>query len=119
MLFAQMRGEARNPCIELRVGEAPLGGEVDHRRLVRLAAAEMGDPVVVANRQGLLRNSAVWRRLIDPILRHFAQLRRRIAILSCVEWLLLRRHRFAFSLRVARNCHQRANDICFEKALAK
>src|SRR5260370_19916165 len=50
-----MRGEARNARIELRVGEAPLGGEVDHRRLVRRAASEMGDPVVVANRQGLLQ----------------------------------------------------------------
>src|SRR5258708_8600883 len=99
-----MRGEARNPRIELRVGEAPLGGEIDHRRHVRRPASEMGDPVVVANRQGLLLRYAVLRRLIRPILRHFVQLRRRIGRLSCVEWLLLRRHSFAFSPRVARHC---------------
>ena len=70
---AQMRGEARNARIELRVGEFASAGEVDHRRFVRRAAAEMGDPVVVANRQILLLFSAVLRRLIVTILRHFRQ----------------------------------------------
>src|SRR5260370_24426497 len=35
------------------------------------------------------------------MLRHFVQLRRRIAILSCVEWLLLRRQCLAISPRLA------------------
>src|SRR5207247_3869628 len=57
-LVTQMRGEARNARIELRVGEASLAGEVDHRQLVRGTAAEMGDPVIVANRQGFLQRSS-------------------------------------------------------------
>jgi hypothetical protein len=52
---AQMGGKARNPRIELRVSETPLAREIDGRDLVRRPAAEMGDPVVVANRQILLR----------------------------------------------------------------
>src|SRR6266403_652039 len=91
-----MRGEARNARIELRVGEAPLAGEVDHRLLVRRPAAEMRDPVVVANRQGFLRRSAVLRRLIDHkhapdrgglASRHFQDWAGRVPMPSCVEWL--------------------------------
>ena len=56
---AQMRGKARNPGIELRVAESALAGEIDHRRLVGGAAAEMGDPVIVADGQGFLLTLAV------------------------------------------------------------
>ena len=51
---AQMRGEARNPRVELRVGEAAFAGEIDDRQLVRRPAAEMRDPVIVPNRQDFL-----------------------------------------------------------------
>src|SRR4051812_610894 len=54
-LVAQVRGEARNAGVELRVGELAFAGEVDNRRFGRRPAAEMGDPVVVANRHDLLR----------------------------------------------------------------
>ncbi len=54
---AQMSGKPRNPRIELRVTKAALAREIDGRDLVRRPAAEMGDPVVMANRQTLLRRS--------------------------------------------------------------
>src|SRR5258705_9271005 len=91
-----MRGEARKARIELRVGEAPLAGEVDHRLLVRRPASEMRDPSVVANRQGFLRRSAVLRRLIDHkhapdrgglASRHFQDWAGRVPMRSCGEWL--------------------------------
>ena len=83
---AQMRGQPRNPAVELRVGELALAGEVDHRRLVRRAAAEMGDPVIMANRQGFLQmyrglvqrdgglyaRSFSWRAYRDTVLRRVA-----------------------------------------------
>jgi hypothetical protein len=46
-----MPGEARNPRVELRIGEASSAAEVDGRDLARRAAAEMRDPVVVSNGQ--------------------------------------------------------------------
>ena len=52
---AQMRGEPGNAGIELRVSEASSAGEVDGRHLVRRAAAEMRDPVIVTNWQKFLR----------------------------------------------------------------
>ena len=62
---AQMRGETRDPRVELRIGEAARAGEVDGRDLVRRAAAEMGDPVVIANGQNfLLRYRGSVRRPI-------------------------------------------------------
>src|SRR5438105_11425968 len=54
-VVAQVRGEARDAGVELRVGELTFAGEVDNRRLGRRPAAEMGDPVIVANRHDLLR----------------------------------------------------------------
>ena len=59
-LVAQMRGEARNARVELRVGEAALASEIDDGHLVRRAPAEMRDPVVIANGQGFLRGTAVF-----------------------------------------------------------
>ena len=53
-LVAQMRGEARDSRVELRIGEAARASEVDGRDFVRRAAAEMGDPVVIANGQKFL-----------------------------------------------------------------
>jgi hypothetical protein len=41
-----------------------VGDWVDRRRLVRRAAAEMGNPVVITNRQNSLLERAVLRRLI-------------------------------------------------------
>ena len=83
---AQMRGEPRNPAVELRVGELAFAGEIDHRRLVRRAAAEMGDPVIMANRQGFLLG---YRGLAPRDGRRYAlsSVGERIGILSCVEWL--------------------------------
>ena len=52
---AQMRGEPGNAGIELRVGEPASAGEVDGRQFVRRPAAEMRDPVIVANWQKFLR----------------------------------------------------------------
>src|SRR3954453_4548524 len=52
---AQMRGEVRNAGVELRVGELAPAGEVDGGKFVRRAAAEMRDPVIVANWQSPLR----------------------------------------------------------------
>src|SRR5580704_15709955 len=46
-----MGGEPGNPRIELSVGEAAPAREIDRRRLVRCASAEMRDPVVIANGQ--------------------------------------------------------------------
>src|SRR5579871_2059377 len=51
-----MAGEARDPRVELGVGEAAFAGEIDHGHPVRRAPAEMGDPVVVANCQMVLRD---------------------------------------------------------------
>ena len=51
---AQVGGEARNARVELRVSKLASAGEVDNRRFVWRAAAEMGDPVVISNRQTLL-----------------------------------------------------------------
>ena len=104
---AQMRGEPGNAGIELRVSEASSAGEVDGRHLVRRAAAEMRDPVIVANWQKFPPRSAVLCRLIsfNEILRtacpsslrlasgcfvqHAASnpVRCRMQGLSCVEWL--------------------------------
>jgi hypothetical protein len=50
-----MRGETGNARVELRVRETSFAGEVDDGEFVRRPAAEMGDPVIVANRQNLLR----------------------------------------------------------------
>jgi hypothetical protein len=47
-------GKPRDAGIELRVGEPAITGEVDGSDLVRRAAAEMRDPVVMANGQGFL-----------------------------------------------------------------
>ena len=63
----QMGGEPRNARVELRVGEVAPAGEVDNRRFIRRAAAEMGDPVVISNRQNLLPRSPVLRRLVLAI----------------------------------------------------
>ena len=81
-----MRGQPRDARVELRVGEAALAGEIDHRRLVRRAAAEMGDPVVIANRQGFLQ---MYRGLVR-VMADFTPGRsvgEHIGMLSCVEWL--------------------------------
>ena len=51
---AQVGGKPRDPRVELRVGQPAFAGEVDGRDLVRRAAAEMRDPVVMANRQCFL-----------------------------------------------------------------
>jgi hypothetical protein len=51
---AQMGGQPRDPRVELRIGKPAIAGEVDGRTLVRRAAAEMRDPVVMANGQGFL-----------------------------------------------------------------
>ena len=48
---AQMGREQRDPRVELRIGKPAFAGEVDGRDLVRRAAAEMRDPVVIANRR--------------------------------------------------------------------
>jgi hypothetical protein len=63
-LIAQMRGKPRNTGVELCIGEAAFAGEIDNRHLVRRPAAEMGDPVVIANRQYRLPNERSLRRLI-------------------------------------------------------
>ena len=59
--MTQERGEARDAGVKLRISEAALAREVDHRHLVRRAAAMMNDPVVVTNGQEFLP-----RRLVPP-----------------------------------------------------
>ena len=62
---SRVRRKARNPRVELRVGKPAVTGEVDGRDLVRRTAAEMRDPVVMANGQGfLLMSRGSLRRLI-------------------------------------------------------
>src|SRR6185437_12452051 len=103
-----MRGEARNPRVELRVGKFPLTAKIDQRRLVRRAAAEMRDPLVIANRQALLQIGGLMTPLARSAVHagQLAQLRpdwlvgrfgagrlepsswdAARAALSCVEWL--------------------------------
>src|SRR6266851_1411652 len=57
-----MRGEARDPRIELRIAEAALAREIDDRHLVGRPAPEMRDPVIVPNRQDILPH----RRSLPP-----------------------------------------------------
>src|SRR6476659_7467424 len=64
-----MGSETGNPCIELRIGKTSFAGEVDDRDFVRRAAAEMGDPVVIANRQSVLH---VRRSCVACFLRAFS-----------------------------------------------
>ena len=64
--LAQIRGETGNARVELRVGEAPIAGEVDSRQFAGRPPGEMGDPVVVTNRQTLLRGQRSLRRLCCP-----------------------------------------------------
>ena len=84
---AQMRGETRNPRVELRVGEPAFAGEVDNRQFFRRPAAEMGNPVIVANRQNLLRRSS-GLELPDPAdLTLYLPDEGPYRNTSCVEWL--------------------------------
>src|ERR1700680_4944050 len=57
--IAQVGGETRNARVELCVGKAAFAGEVDDRQFVRRPAAEMGNPVIVANGQNLLHVSGL------------------------------------------------------------
>jgi hypothetical protein len=66
---AEVRGQPRDPRVELRVGEPAFGGKVYRGDLARRAAAEMRDPVVVANGRhafspscGLAPLAFSWRR---------------------------------------------------------
>ena len=62
---AQMRGKVRDARIELRVGKPAIAGEVNGCDLVRGAAAEMRNPVIIANRR---HASSVSSGLAPPVL---------------------------------------------------
>src|SRR4029078_8811032 len=81
-----MHGKARDPRVELRIAEAARASEVDGRDLVRRAAAEMGDPVVIANGQILLPifSGSCAAPLLDGI---SLAGEGSYGMLSCVEWL--------------------------------